>query len=38
MTLPNLIGLFLLRNEIKETIKEYVGSFNKAYPNEPQLK
>jgi AGCS family alanine or glycine:cation symporter len=34
MTLPNLIGLLLLRKEIKSTIKDYWIDFKKDHPNE----
>ena len=38
MTLPNLLGLIILRVEIKDTIKDYIQKFNSEYPDEPQLK
>lgn len=34
MTLPNLIGLLLLRKEVKSTIKDYWIDFKKDHPNE----
>lgn len=34
MTLPNLLGIFLLRKEMKLTIKEYWDGFKKEYPEE----
>lgn len=34
MTVPNLIGLLLLRKEIKESIREYWIGFAKLYPKE----
>lgn len=33
MTLPNLFGIFVLRKEMKETVKEYWQDFNKQHPN-----
>ena len=34
MTVPNLIGLIWLRQEVKSTIKEYWINFKKEWPNE----
>ena len=34
MTVPNLIGLIWLRQEVKSTIKEYWVNFKKEWPNE----
>jgi alanine or glycine:cation symporter, AGCS family len=34
MTVPNLIGLLLLRKEIKGSIRDYWSSFSELYPNE----
>ena len=34
MTVPNLIGLIWLRQEVKSTIKEYWINFRKEWPNE----
>ena len=34
MTLPNLVGIFWLQNEMKKTIKDYGESFKKEHPNE----
>ena len=34
MTVPNLIGLIWLRQEVKSTIKEYWINFKKKWPNE----
>ncbi|GHE75440.1 MULTISPECIES: amino acid carrier protein [Roseivirga] len=34
MTLPNLLGILLLRKEMKLTIKEYWDGFKKEYPQE----
>ncbi len=34
MAIPNLIGILLLRKEIKETIKEYWIDFRKEHPDE----
>ena len=34
MTLPNLIGIFWLQKEMKQTIKEYGESFKKEHPDE----
>ena len=33
MTVPNLIGLWILRKEIKATIAEYWRDFSKKYPD-----
>ena len=38
MTLPNLLGIFLLRKDMKTTVGQYVEDFNKEYPEEPKLK
>jgi alanine or glycine:cation symporter, AGCS family len=38
MTLPNLVGIFLLRKDMKSTVGEYVTQFNGENPKEPQLK
>lgn len=34
MALPNLIGILLLRKEIKGTIKQYWKDFKKEHPDE----
>ena len=34
MTLPNLIGIFLLRKDMKNTIAEYWSGFKQEYPEE----
>ncbi len=34
MALPNLIGILLLRKEVKQIVKDYWISMRKAYPNE----
>lgn len=34
MTIPNLIGIFLLRKEMKSTVKEYWKDFAEEHPNE----
>ena len=34
MTLPNLIGIFMLRKDMKGTIKDYWDGFKKEYPDE----
>ena len=34
MTVPNLIGLLILHNEVKQTIGDYWNGFKKEYPNE----
>jgi len=34
MTLPNLIGIFLLRKEMKSTVKQYWKDFKNDWPNE----
>lgn len=33
MTLPNLLGIFLLRKDMKNTVKEYWGDFKKEFPS-----
>ncbi len=33
MTLPNLLGIFLLRKDMKDTVKEYWGDFKKEFPS-----
>jgi len=33
MTIPNLIGIFWLRNEMKETVKQYWIDFNNDWPD-----
>lgn len=38
MTIPNLIGLWILRKEIKETIGEYWIDFSKKYPEDRMSK
>ena len=38
MTVPNLIGLWLLRKEVKNTIAEYWGDFSKKYPDDRMSK
>ncbi len=37
MTLPNLVGIFLLRKDMKDTVKTYVEDFNKEYPDEKKI-
>ena len=34
MTIPNLIGLLWLRQEVKSTVKDYWINFKKEWPNE----
>lgn len=34
MTLPNLLGIFLLRKDMKTTISDFWGGFKKEYPEE----
>lgn len=34
MTLPNLLGIFLLRKDMKNTVNEYWDGFKKEYPDE----
>ncbi|MTI29889.1 alanine/glycine:cation symporter family protein, partial [Xanthovirga aplysinae] len=34
MTIPNLVGVLLLRKEMKSTVKDYWDGFRKEYPNE----
>jgi len=34
MTLPNLVGILLLRTEMKETVKKYWIDFKEEFPNE----
>ena len=34
MTLPNLVGILLLRKDMKETVNKYWKDFKKEYPNE----
>ncbi len=34
MTLPNLVGILLLRSEMKETVKKYWIDFKEEYPDE----
>ncbi|MGB3463719.1 MAG: amino acid carrier protein [Cyclobacteriaceae bacterium] len=34
MTLPNLVGIFWLQNDMKKTIREYGESFEKEFPDE----
>jgi len=34
MSVPNLIGLILLRKDMKSTVKDYVDKFKKAHPGE----
>jgi AGCS family alanine or glycine:cation symporter len=34
MTLPNLVGILLLRTEMKETVKKYWIDFKEEYPDE----
>ena len=34
MTLPNLVGIFLLRKDMKETISDFWGGFKKEFPEE----
>jgi alanine or glycine:cation symporter, AGCS family len=38
MTLPNLIGIFLLRKDMKSTIANYWKGFKEEFPNEKTLK
>ena len=35
MTLPNLLGLVVMRQEIRQEIREYWTGFSKAHPNAP---
>jgi len=37
MTLPNLVGIFLLRKEMKSTIKDYWDGFKKEFPDHKSL-
>lgn len=37
MTLPNLFGLWLLRREVKDGLKDYVELHKQEYPNEKKL-
>jgi AGCS family alanine or glycine:cation symporter len=37
MTLPNLVGIFLLRKDMKDTVKTYVEDFNKEHPDEKKI-
>ena len=37
MTLPNLVGIFLLRKDMKNTISEFWTGFRKEYPDEKKL-
>ncbi len=34
MTVPNLVGILLLRKDMKDTLKQYWIDFSKEYPNE----
>ncbi len=34
MTIPNLIGIIMLRKDMKQTVKDYWVSFEKEYPDE----
>ncbi len=34
MAVPNLIGILILRKEVKQNVKEYWQAFSKQYPNE----
>ena len=34
MTIPNLIGILMLRKDMKETTEKYWLDFKKEYPNE----
>ena len=34
MTVPNLIGIFILRKEMKQNIRDYWKSFTAEYPND----
>lgn len=34
MTLPNLLGIFLLRKDMKDTVDEFWGNFKKEWPEE----
>jgi len=34
MTLPNLLGIFLLRKDMKDTVTDYWDGFKKEYPDE----
>ena len=34
MTLPNLVGIFLLRKDMKSTVDEFWGNFKKEWPEE----
>ncbi|MCG8307472.1 MAG: amino acid carrier protein [Cytophagales bacterium] len=34
MTLPNLVGILLLRKDMKSTVKKYWNDFREEYPNE----
>ena len=34
MAVPNLIGLLLLRKEMKQSVKDYWLTFSKQYPDE----
>ena len=34
MTLPNLVGILLLRKEMKSTVETYWKDFNEEYPEE----
>ena len=38
MTVPNLIGLWILRKEIKSTIAQYWVDFSAKYPNDRMSK
>jgi AGCS family alanine or glycine:cation symporter len=38
MTVPNLIGLWLLRKEIKSTIAEYWSDFSVKHPEDRMAK
>ena len=35
MTLPNLLGLVVMRREIRQEIRDYWSAFSKAYPDAP---
>ncbi|MZP55790.1 MAG: hypothetical protein GT600_10110, partial [Bacteroidales bacterium] len=38
MAVPNLIGLWILRKEIKSTIADYWAGFSVKYPNDRMSK